>query len=141
MSVQTATEAMLAANKATVRRFIEEVINQNNLDLIDTLFAPHRRKEVRGFHAAENAPFPDAQEEILDLVAEGNTVMVRWIFRGTHQGRFFDIPATGRPVEMIGYGVYYLENGQIVDETMVMDWQDALEQLGATLIPPAGSSA
>jgi hypothetical protein len=32
-------------NKAVVRRYIEEVINNNNFDLIDTLFAPEMREQ------------------------------------------------------------------------------------------------
>jgi steroid delta-isomerase-like uncharacterized protein len=125
-------------NKAVVRRYIEEVINQGKADLIDTLFAPAMRERVRDFMSGGDDPFPDGHEEIRDIVAEGNTVMVRWIFRGTHQGAIFGIPATGKRIEITGYGVYYLENGQIVGDTMSMDWYDALEQLGATIAPPSG---
>jgi steroid delta-isomerase-like uncharacterized protein len=126
------------ANKAVVRRYIEEVINQGKIDLIDTLFAPAMRERVRGLMSGGDDPFPDGYEEIQDIVAEGNTVMVRWIFRGTHQATFLDIPATGKRVEVTGYGVYHLEDGQIVADTMTMDWLDALEQLGATIAPPSG---
>ena len=126
------------ANKAVVRRYIEEVINQGQIDLIDTLFAPAMRERVRGFMSGGDDPFPDGYEEIQDIVAEGNTVMVRWIFRGTHQAIFLDIPATGKRIEITGYGVYHLEDGQIAADTMSMDWLDALEQLGATIGPPSG---
>lgn len=128
-------------NKAVVRRYVEEVINQGNLALIDTLFAPEMRERVKGFRAGGDNPFPDGREEIRDIVAEDNMVMVRWIFHGTHQGIFLGIPPTGKPIEITGYGTYYLENGQIVWDTMCMDWYDALEQLGATISAPnAGST-
>jgi predicted ester cyclase len=78
------------ANKAVVRRYIEEVVNQGQIDLIDTLFAPAMRERVRGFMSGGDDAFPDGYEEIQDIVAEGNTVMVRWIFRGTHQATFLD---------------------------------------------------
>src|SRR5262245_6001130 len=94
-------------NKAVVRRYIEEVINGKRLELIDELFAPEMRERVRGFLSAEGDPFPDAHEEIRDIVAEGDTVMARWNFKGTHQGTFFDIQATGKSIEMIGFAVYY----------------------------------
>ena len=127
-------------NKSVVRRFIEEVVNRRNLALIDELFAPEMREQVRGFQAggidSVHASFPDHHEEIQDLVAEGRTVMVRWIFRGTHQGLFYGIPPTGKRIEITGYGVYQLENGQIVADAMTMDWIDALEQLGGTIAPP-----
>jgi len=116
-------------NKKVVRRYIEEVINQRQLDLIDTFFAPEMRAQVRGFLTSDDNPFPDAQEEIQDIVAEGNKVMVRWYFSATHQGEFRGIPATGKRIEITGYGVYYLENGQITWDTMIMDWLDAVRQL------------
>jgi len=127
----------LETNKAVVRRYIEEVINRGNLALMDTLFAPELGERVKGFLAGGNSgPFPDGQEEIRDIIAEGNTVMVRWIFRGTHLGAFMGIPPTGKRIEITGYGTYYLENDRIVWDTMSMDWDDAMEQLGATYSIP-----
>jgi len=123
-------------NKTVVRRYIEEVINQGNLVLIDELFAPPMRERVRGFLSGGDNPFPDGHEEIQDIVAEDNKVMVRWIFRGTHRGTFMGLPPTGKPVELIGYATYILDNGQIVWDTMSMEWTDALEQLGAVFSVP-----
>jgi steroid delta-isomerase-like uncharacterized protein len=120
-------------NKAVVRRYIEEVINQGNLALIDEFFAPLMRERVRGFLSGGDDAFPDSQEEIQDIVAEGDKVMVRWIFRGTHKGTFMGLPPTGKPVEVIGYATYVLENSQIVWDTMSMEWTDALDQLGAVI--------
>jgi predicted ester cyclase len=124
-------------NKLVVQRYIEEVINQGNLDLIDTFFAPEMRERVRGFLTGGGDPFPDGREEIQDLVAEGNMVMARWIFRGTHQGEFLGIAPTWKPVEITGYGTYRLENEQIVWDTVSFDWLDALEQIGATIHGPS----
>lgn len=123
-------------NKAVVRRYIEEVINKGNLDLIDTLFAPNMREKVRDFLTNGGDPFPDGQEEIKDMLAEGDKVMVWWLFRGTHQGEFLGIPATGKPFEIVGFAVYDFENGQIVDDLMRMDWYDMLTQVGAQVALP-----
>ena len=122
-------------NKTVVRRYIEEVINQGNLDLIDEFFAPPMRERVRGFLSGGDDAFPDGHQEIQDIVAEGDKVMVRWIFRGTQLGTFMGLPPTGKPVEVIGYATYVLENGQIVWDTMSMEWTDALDQLGAVISP------
>ena len=127
-------------NKAVVQRYIEEVINQHNLTIIDTLFAPEIREWVRGFATVADESFPDRYEEILDLVAEGDTVMVRWIFHGTHQGLFYGIPPTGKQIAINGFGVYYLKNGQIVADSMCMDWIDAVEQLGGMISAPSAGS-
>ena len=124
-------------NKNIVRRYIEEVINQGNLELIDTFFAPDMRERVKGFLTAADDPFPDGREEIQDLMAEDDMVMVRWIFRGTHQGEFLGIAPTGKSIEITGYGTYRLEHEQIVWDTVSFDWLDALEQIGATVHGPS----
>jgi steroid delta-isomerase-like uncharacterized protein len=126
----------IEANKTVVRRYIEDVINQKKLALIDEFFAPEMREKVRGFLTADQNPFPDAHEEIEDIVAEGKKVMVRLLFTGTHQGEFMGIPATGKRVEITAYGTYYLENLQITWDTICFDWLEALEQLGATISVP-----
>jgi steroid delta-isomerase-like uncharacterized protein len=123
-------------NKTIVRRYIEEVINGGDLDLIDTFFAPQMRAQVRAFLTGGDDAFPDGREEIQDLVAEGDMVMARWIFRGTHQGTFMNIPRTGKPIEVTGYGMYRFEDGQIVWDTVSFEWLDALEQIGATILGP-----
>jgi steroid delta-isomerase-like uncharacterized protein len=120
-------------NKAVVRRYIEEVINSGKLDLIDTLFVPEMREAVRGFATVADESFPDRREELADVVAEGDTVMAHWVFRGTHRGLFYGIPATGRQIEINGFAIYYFKNGQIADDSMCMDWLDAVEQLGGTI--------
>jgi predicted ester cyclase len=127
-------------NKAVVQRYIEEVINQGHLDAIDTLFSPEMRESVKSFATVANESFPDRYEEIRDLVAEGDTVMVHWIFHGTHQGLFYSIPPTGKQIEINGFGIYYLKNGQIVADGMCMDWIDAVEQLGGTISAPSVGS-
>lgn len=131
----------IEANKAVVRRYIDEVINGGDLSLIDTFFAPAMREKVRAFLTSGENVFPDGREEIQDIVAEGDKVIARWIFRGTQQKTFFGIPPTGKKIEITGYGTYYFENGLINWDTIVFDWLDALEQLGATIspasVPPA----
>ena len=124
-------------NKTIVRRYIDEVINQGKLELIDTFFAPEMRERVKGFLKTGGDPFPDGQEEIQDIVAEGNLVMVRLLYRGTHQGEFLGVAPTGKPIEVTGYGTYRLANSQIVWDTICFDWLDALEQIGATINSPS----
>lgn len=119
-----------------VRRYIEEVINQGELALLNEFFAPPMRERVLGFLSGGDDAFPDRHEEIQEIVAEGDKVLVRWIFRGTHRGAFMGLPPTGKPVEVIGYATYVLENGEISWDTMSMEWTDALEPLGAVISAP-----
>ena len=140
------TDTQSEHNKSVVRRYIEEVINDSSLEgnmaVVDELYVPERAAAIKQFHAdhgGNTGPFPDGVEEIKDLIAEGNKVMARWIFRATHQGEFCGIPATGKQIEVTGYSTYYFENGRIAWDTMSIGWLEGIEQLGATITPPAVS--
>ena len=130
---------ILDTNKSIVQRYINEVLNQGRQELIITLFAPHMHEQVQRIFNDVREAFPDMHETLEDLVAEGNKVMARWTFRGTQGGLFLDIPPTGKHIEITGFSIYYLENGVIVNDYAVLDWLDALEQLGATILPPPSS--
>lgn len=124
-------------NKAAVRRYIAEVINQGNQSLIDELFVPEMRERVRAFLSSGDDPFPDGHEEIQDIVAEGDLVMVRLLLRGTHRGEFLGVGPTGKTIEVTGYGTYRFDaTGRIAWDTISFDWLDALEQIGATIRGP-----
>jgi predicted ester cyclase len=132
------TKSTPEQNKEVVRRYIEECINAGNMALVDEFFVPERANLVRQFHAGDGSggPFPDGIEEIKDLVAEGNKVMARWIFRATQTGEIWGIPPTGKAIEVTGYAVYYFRDGKIEWDTMSIEWTDAIEQLGARIVPP-----
>jgi predicted ester cyclase len=95
----------METNKATVRRYIEEVWNGGNLDAFDELVVEAERGAVatssHGNSAGQmkkllefyRSAFPDLQVCIEQLLAEGDAVMVRWTLRGTHRGVFRGIPA------------------------------------------------
>jgi predicted ester cyclase len=128
---------MSETNKARVRQYIEQVLNQGHLELIGTLFAPELHADVTRIATEIRTAFPDMHETIHTLIAEHDTVAARWTFQGTQQGAFLDIPPTGRTITFRGLSMYYVQDGKIVDDIAVLDLLDAAEQLGATLTPPA----
>ena len=77
------------------------------------------------------AAFPDWQTTIEDLIAEGDKVVVRMTQRGTHQGTFSALAATGKQVTVPGIAIFRLCDGQIVEEWLVTDQLGAMQQLGA----------
>lgn len=124
-------------NKAVVRRYIEEVLNEGKFELIDTFFGDKLRPQVKKIARELHTTFPDMHETIHDLIAEGDTVMAYWTFRGTQQGQFLNVPPTGKPVEFTGFSIYYLKDGIIEDDLALLDLYSALQQLGARVLPPA----
>lgn len=120
-------------NKAVVRRLWEEVWNRADLAVADRIFdetyAAHEKASVPVVRAA----FPDSHHAVEDLIAEGDKVVTRFTWRGTHRGAFMGVPPTGRRVEVGGIWIHRLEGGRIVEgrEWGQVDWLGLLRQLGA----------
>ncbi len=122
-------------NKAIVRRFFEEVVNEGKLSVVDEIFAPTygkggpegARQQAHVFRAA----FPDIHFTVDELIAEADKVVVHVTFRGTHRGEFMGIPGTGKAVEVSGVELARLADGKIVEqEWHFMDELGFLKQAG-----------
>jgi steroid delta-isomerase-like uncharacterized protein len=139
--------SVIESNKAVVRGFLEEVINQNRLDRADDLVVedfveldplPGQRqgreglKEVLG---AMRAAFPDMHWVVEEMVAEGDTVVTRFTWTGTHRGAFLGVPATGRSVVVKGVVIDELAGGKMSRSRILMDSLGMMQQLG--VVPSA----
>jgi predicted ester cyclase len=93
------------------------------------------RRQFDGFRAA----FPDFRATILDQIAEGDRVVTRKVFTGTHSGDFQGIPPTGREVEIHVIDIVRVADGRIVEHWNCVDRLGLLAQLGA--FPPAEAVA
>jgi steroid delta-isomerase-like uncharacterized protein len=130
-------------NKATLQRFYDEVANAGNLDLIDELLSedfveheefpgiPPTREGVRQFFAMLQAAFPDGTFTTEDLIAEGDRVAARARFRGTHQGEWMGLPATGRTVDVGLVDIVQFRDGVGTAHWGVFDAMEMMQQLGA----------
>ena len=67
---------------------------------------------------------------MLEMLAEGDQVMVYWHSRGTHQGEFMGAPPTGRVIEGVAISIYRLREGQIAEVRGLWDRTDTWQQLG-----------
>ena len=79
--------------------------------------------------------FPDITFSIEELIAVEDIVISRFIMRGTHEGEFQGIPATGNKVEMSGIMMTRIENGKIVEDKKELDLLGQMQQLGMELKP------
>src|SRR3954465_145980 len=100
-------------NRALVRRLLEAVWNEGHLDLLDEIIAegatmtfrgqtspPGGPAQVRAVAAHWRTAFPRFRVEVADLIAEGDKVVARVPFTGTHRGQLMDIAPTGRIVRV-----------------------------------------
>jgi steroid delta-isomerase-like uncharacterized protein len=135
-------------NATIVRRFVDEVITQGNIeaaaqyvweDVIEQVPLPGQGPGLDGLKdilRAMRAGFPDIAFSIQEQVAERDKVASRFEWTGTHRGEFLGIPATGRTVRVWGMVIDRLEDGRIKDTLILMDTFGLLGQLGV-LPPPA----
>lgn len=82
---------------------------------------------VRMFESA----FPDFRYAVEDVISEGDKVAVRDIFRGTHQGDFMGIAATGNRVSMEAIHIYRLSEGKLAEHWVARDDLGMMRQIGA----------
>jgi predicted ester cyclase len=75
--------------------------------------------------------FPDVSFSVEDILADGDKVVSRIRFRGTHQGETEEFgPPTGRQLEQEGITIHRIEGGKIVEEWNQFDNLSILQQLG-----------
>jgi predicted ester cyclase len=135
-------------NKAVIRRFVEEVQNNNDWDAYDELNDPEfvnlsappgvppDREGGKMFLQSFANGFPDARFTIDDMVAEGDRVVTKKTVSATHTGEFAGIPPTGNRVELTYVDILRLRDGRIVEHWLSMDQLTFMQQLGA--IPTEG---
>lgn len=127
--------------KTVVLRYIEAVWNRGDLEGLDELTTPEfvyylggqpgrDRVAMRGFLATMRAAFPDWRVEPVEVVAEADTVAVRWTGEATHRGPFHGIPATDRGVTVSGINVYKVSGNRVAREWEQTDTVGMLRQLG-----------
>ncbi len=126
-------------NKTVVRRLVDDLINQGNLDAADEFFSPHLAPQAKQGFSMFRAAFPDWREDIVELVAEGNRVVGRFRCTGTQQGKFMGFSPSGKRMEVDEVYFLTVEGGRIVDFFGVEDNLARLQQLG--VIPAPGQPA
>jgi steroid delta-isomerase-like uncharacterized protein len=139
---------MSEANKALMRRELEEVWNKHNPDAVDEIYAPgfvnhsappgmpNDREGFKAFVGINLGAFPDVKVTSDSLVAEGDKVVNRWTAIGTHTGELMGIPATGKRITMTGITIVRVADGKITEFWMESDQMGMMQQLG--VVPALG---
>jgi len=134
-------------NKAVLRRYYEEVLNAGNVGVLDAIALPdHVEHDPLPGQGAGIAGFRKRVEMLREglspeftieqMVAEGDTVVVRWTNRGRHVAPFLGIPPTNKSFTIAGIDVHLLRDGKLAEHHHVVDQLSMMQQLG--LIPGAG---
>lgn len=81
--------------------------------------------------------FPDIQWTLDNTVIEDNRVVAQFTLRGTQEGEFFGVPASGKEIQARAMNIYRFTDGMIVEETGLPDLFGIMLQIGAVSPPVA----
>jgi len=135
-------------NRLIIRHFVEEVLNQGNLDsagqfcwedIVEQVPLPGQGPGLKGLQDVVRVlrtAFPDMHWTIEEQLQEGDKVLSRFIWTGTHRGEFLGVPATGRAVSVWGMVIDRLVDGRIKETRIIMDSLGLMTQLGVVPPPP-----
>jgi predicted ester cyclase len=117
-------------NKTMVRRLVEAINAGEEDTVVGELFAPRAARRVKRLFAEFRSAFPDWHEEIVELVAEGDTVAGRFKCSGTHRGKFLGEAPTGKRMEVEEVFFLRAQDGKFVDFWALEDSLSRMRQLG-----------
>jgi len=127
-----------------VARSMHEILNERDVDAVDEYHSDDlqysRSSDERGGPEALKTDaqtfldaFPDLEATILDVFADDeddSVVVLHYEISGTHAGTFETIPPTDQRIEAGGIGIAELEEGEIVEFSLVFDNLGMLQDLG-----------
>jgi len=118
-------------NKTIARKFIQQIFNEGKVDdakdFVTSDIIYHGLEEVKGLEdfkkwvTEDRKAFPDMQVTVVEEMAEGNNVAVRWTLKATHQGDFAGLPASNKMFEAHGADIFHFENNKIKEAWTIFD--------------------
>jgi predicted ester cyclase len=122
------------ANKALLRRLVDEAINRRRLEVVDELADGELAAAAKRWMGPFRASFPDFEMEIVELIADEHRVVGHFRCSGTHLGEWNGIAATGRRFENVDeIYIFRVAGGKLAGFTAVEDNLSRLRQLGFEL--------
>ncbi len=134
---------MSEENKALVCRLIKEV-EKGNLNVVDEVLAPDfvdhdllpdQEPDREGYKrnlSNDLDAFSDFDITIEDQIAEGDKVVTRLTWRGTHdRGEAMGMPPTGEKVEVTAIFIHRIAEGKVKDEWSASDTLERLRPSSA----------
>ena len=117
----------LDANRDVVKKY-HEVWSNGQVNELDKILAPDfvchfiDGIEWKGIEGANSSitshrkSFPNWNEEIVDMISEGDKVVTRFKSTGTQLGAFNGLNPTGKKVTIYETAIYRIANGKIAEQ-------------------------
>ncbi len=142
--VSTAGAEEMSTNKESLKANFYDVLGGGQLELLDNVLVENwishdpnpgqeqGRDGLKKFLPSIVASFSDFKWTVEEMIEEGNVVVVRSTFSGTHAGDFMGKAATGKPFTAKAIDVHHFnEEGMVTHTYHLEDWLAVLAQIGA----------
>jgi steroid delta-isomerase-like uncharacterized protein len=143
------------SNKAIVRRYFDELLNQGRLNVAEEILTPqiafcdpfvtiHGIDRLQRFLLMVRKAFPDLRYTAEPGIAEGDRVVNCFTSYGTFLGdghgfgEFQGPPACGTKISVRGVDIFRVRDGRITEVRAFYDTYDQMRQLG--FLPPLKAS-
>lgn len=133
----------LEQNKTLIRRFVDFSSDKDQTN-VKTLLAPdfvlqqadgpHNQEEFLQHLIYFLTAFSDTHFTVEEQIAEGDQVVTRGTWSGTHSGDFQGVPPTGKRIAISAVLFDRIEDSKIVEHRSQFDMLSMMQQLG--LVPP-----
>jgi predicted ester cyclase len=136
-------------NIVLVRRYLEEVVHQGNVDAIDSSIATNHVLTWPGspipMYGSEGfkhllimyaSAFPGLRWTTEEVTAQGETVVARLRADGTHQRELMGMLPTGKLVTWTETHIFRVAGGKLVEHWTNLDQVSMLQQFG--VLPRVG---
>ena len=134
--------------KHIVARFVDELWNERNLEVADTIFDEachtHQLRSGPPAVAATRGPaaikahvadwlsgFPDLKVTVEQMFADGDRVISQLAMDGTQAGQWMGIPPTGKRVNIRMITIHRIRSGKIIEDWVLVESLGFFQQLGA----------
>ncbi len=130
---------------ASVERTLElqhtEVWSKGNYDSLSSIYTEdyvghfpggqtvNGRDGLRKTVQSHRTSFPNWDEQVLEIIVDGNHAATRFRSRGTHEGEFLGIPATGNEIDILEASIYHMVDGKIAEQWAFPDVASLQQQL------------
>jgi steroid delta-isomerase-like uncharacterized protein len=137
-------------SKTRIREFIDRVLTAGEIeatgdyfhaDMVEEVPFPGQGPGLQGLKETLTRirhAFPDSKWTVEEQIAEGNKVLTRFSWSGTHRGEFLGIPATNRAIRVWGMVIDRFEDGKVKSTRILLDSLSMMQQLG--VVSESGSN-
>ena len=132
---------LLPDYKSLIRRYYSELWNAWSTTALQELISPnivfrgsigtavHGIEEFKRYVNGIRAAFPDFHNHIEEIISEGDKVVARLTYTGTHRGELFGFSGTGTRIIYQGIAIFHFREGKIDSGFVLGDTESLKRQI------------